>query len=116
MHVKKAGGKVYGAVLTAAEKKAMEIEIQKELAEYDRKHIAEIDATILWVLHEQFGFGAQRLRTYYDAFHDRIKELVSRYEMEDQDDIWLCTQMLKRIGVDIEGWHKESEANNVGAK
>lgn len=50
-----------------------------------------------------------RLRTYYDAFHDRIKELVSRYEMEDQDDIWLCTQMLKRIGVDIEAWHKESD-------
>lgn len=84
MQVKKAGGKVYGAVLTAAEKKAMDLEIQRELAEYDRKHIAEIDATILWVLHEQFGFGAQRLRTYYDAFHDRIKELVSRYEMEDQ--------------------------------
>ena len=31
------------------------------------------------------------------------------YEMEDQDDIWLCTQMLKRIGVDVEAWHKESE-------
>ena len=61
------------------------------------------------LVHEQFGFGAQRLRTYYDAFHDRIKELVSRYEMEDQDDIWLCTQMLKRIGVDIEAWHKESD-------
>lgn len=57
MQVKKAGGKVYGAVLTAAEKKAMDLEIQRELAEYDRKHIAEIDATILWVLHEQFGFG-----------------------------------------------------------
>lgn len=82
MQVKKAGGKVYGAVLTAAEKKAMDLEIQRELAEYDRKHI---------------------------AFHDRIKELVSRYEMEDQDDIWLCTQMLKRIGVDVEAWHKESE-------
>lgn len=57
MQLKKAGGKVYGAVLTAAEKKAMDLEIQRELAEYDRKHIAEIDATILWVLHEQFGFG-----------------------------------------------------------
>lgn len=54
MQLKKAGGKVYGAVLTAAEKKAMDLEIQRELAEYDRKHIAEIDATILWVLHEQF--------------------------------------------------------------
>ena len=63
MHIKKAGGKVYGAILTAAEKKAMDIEIQKELAEYDRKHIAEIDATILGVLNEPFGFGAQRLRT-----------------------------------------------------
>lgn len=34
MQVKKAGGKVYGAVLTAAEKKAMDLEIQRELAEY----------------------------------------------------------------------------------
>lgn len=47
MQVKKAGGKVYGAVLTAAEKKAMDLEIQRELAEYDRKHIAEIDADSL---------------------------------------------------------------------
>ena len=33
MVVKKVGGKVYGAVLTAAEKKAMNIEIEKQLAE-----------------------------------------------------------------------------------
>ena len=32
MQLKKAGGKVYGAVLTAAEKKAMDLEIQRELA------------------------------------------------------------------------------------
>lgn len=63
MQVKKAGGKVYGAVLTAAEKKAMDLEIQRELAEYDRKHIAEIDATILWVLHEQFGLSGSELIT-----------------------------------------------------
>lgn len=91
MQVKKAGGKVYGAVLTAAEKK-------------------------LWIWRSSGSWQSttenispRRLRTYYDAFHDRIKELVSRYEMEDQDDIWLCTQMLKRIGVDVEAWHKESE-------
>ena len=30
MQLKKAGGKVYGAVLTAAEKKAMDLEIQRE--------------------------------------------------------------------------------------
>lgn len=107
MYLKKAGGRVYGAVLTAAEKKAMDMEIQRELAEYDRKHLAEIDATILWVLHEQFGFGAKRLRTFYDAYRARINELIGRYELENGDDIWLCTQMLKKVGVNIEDWHKE---------
>jgi len=107
MQLKKAGGKVFGVILTAAEKKAMDMEIKRQLAEYDRKHIAEIDATILWVLHEQFGFGAKRLRAYYDAYHDRIKDLVGRYQMDKDDDIWLCTEMLKRIGVDIEDWHKQ---------
>lgn len=37
MRVKKAGGKVYGAVLTNAEKKAMDMEIKRQLAEMDKK-------------------------------------------------------------------------------
>ncbi len=37
--------RVFGAVMSAAEKKAMDMEIQRQsLAEYDRKHIREIDA------------------------------------------------------------------------
>lgn len=28
--------------------------------------------------------------------------------MDTNDDIGLCTQMLKRIGVDVEQWHKEA--------
>lgn len=61
MVVKKAGGKIYGAVLTAAEKKAMNMEIERQLAEYTRKHEVELNAMILYVLHEQLGFGEQRL-------------------------------------------------------
>lgn len=39
MRVKKAGGKVFGAVLSAAEKKAMDIEINRQIVEADgRKH------------------------------------------------------------------------------
>lgn len=83
------------------------MEIKRQLAEYDQKHLAEVDAMILWVLHDQFGFGAKRLRKYYDAFTAATKDLVDRYQMDEDDDVWLCTQMLKRIGVDIEAWHKE---------
>lgn len=92
MRVKKAGGRIFGGTMSAAEKKAMDLEIQRQLAEYDRKHLIEIDAMILWVLHERFGFGPKRLR---------------QYQMDTGDDVWLCTQMLKRIGVDVEQWHKE---------
>ena len=56
MVVKKAGGKIYGAVLTSAEKKAMNMEIERQLAEYTRKHEVELNAMILYVLHEQLGF------------------------------------------------------------
>lgn len=109
MRVKKAGGRIFGGAMFAAEKKAMDLEIQRQLAEYDRKHLVEIDAMILWVLHERFGFGPKRLRQYYDSFRACTNELVERYQMDAGDDIWLCTQMLKRIGVDVEQWHKEAE-------
>ena len=109
MRVKKAGGSIFGGAMSAAEKKAMDLEIQRQLAEYDRKHLVEIDAMILWVLHERFGFGPKRLRQYYDSFRACTNELVERYQMDAGDDIWLCTQMLKRIGVDVEQWHKEAE-------
>ena len=108
MIIKKASGKVIGAHLTAAEKKAMNIEVQKQLSEYTRKHANEIDALFLWYLHEEFGFGIKRLRQVHDGFMPKIEELCNRYEMtEEGDSIWLCTHKLKEYGVDIEEWNKE---------
>ncbi len=109
MRVKKSLGRVYGAELTAAERKAMNIEIEKQLAEYTRKHQAEFDALVLWELHIQLGWGEKRLRKFFDAFGGAVNALVKRYEMEDEDDVWLCTQKLKEMGVDIEQWEREKE-------
>ncbi len=44
MFVKKSGGKIFGAEFTAAEKKALDIEVKRQLAEYDKKHVMELDA------------------------------------------------------------------------
>ena len=44
MRIKKAGGKVFGAVLTAAEKKAMDMEINRQIVEADRRYADDIDA------------------------------------------------------------------------
>ena len=101
MRIKKSGGKIFGADLTAAERKAMKLEIQKQLAEYTVKHRQEIDAVVLWILHVQLGLGKKRLRQFYDRFSTELDALLKRYEMEEDDKTWLCTEMLKRIDIEI---------------
>ena len=106
MRVKKAGGKVFGAVLTAAEKKAMDMEINRQIVEADRRYADDIDAMVLYTLHVHLGFGKKRLRKFYDAFSAEHDRLIQYYQMPD-DYTWLCKEMLKRIGVDVEAWNKE---------
>lgn len=108
MQIKKTNGKIFGAEFSAAEKKAMNMEIQRQLAEYDRKNANEIAAMVLWYLHIQCDFGHKRLEETYMSFIPGIRALCDRYEMTDNgDDIWLCTKMLKDYGVDIEEWLKQ---------
>lgn len=107
MQIKRTGKKVFGAKLTAAEQKAMMIEIRKQLAYYGRKHERETDAIVLWVLHSEFGFGAKRLRRFYDTFAPCVNELADRYELDDDDRPWICTYKLKEYGIDLEQWEKE---------
>lgn len=108
MLVKKAGGKVYGATFTAAEKRAMDMEIKRQLAEYTRKYEADLNATILYVLHEQLGFGEQRLKKFFDRFSVEIDALVKYYEMDEEDAAWLCARKLLDMGIDVEKWCDES--------
>lgn len=61
----------------------------------------------LWELREQLGFGNKRLKKFYDNFSRGIEALIRRYEMEQGDDVWLCTYKLKEIGCDLEKWEKE---------
>lgn len=110
MTVLKAFGKVYGAELTAAERKGMQIEIRKELAEWWRAHLVEVDALVLWSIHKQLGYGPKRLRDFFDDFVPEMNALLERYEMDDTDRLWLCTHLLKEtLGVDVEQWQRENE-------
>ena len=94
MRIKKAGGKVFGAVLTAAEKKAMDMEINRQIVEADRHYADDIDAMVLYTLHVHLGFGKKRLRKFYDAFSAEHDRLIQYCQMPD-DYTWLCKEMLK---------------------
>lgn len=51
MRVKQYKGKVFGADLTAKERLAMNIEINRQIVEADRKYTNDIDAMVLYTLH-----------------------------------------------------------------
>nr|DAF73295.1 MAG TPA: hypothetical protein [Caudoviricetes sp.] len=93
--------------LTASERKAMHNEIKRQLAEYDRRHAKEIDAIVLWVLRETFGFGEKRLRKYFDEFGRQLNRLIEYYSMGEDDEAWLCSRKLKEAGIDLEKWEAE---------
>lgn len=109
MTVLKSSGKIYGAKFTAAERKAMEIEIRKEIAVQMKENAKDIDSMILWFLHFEFGFGKKKLRRAYDRMEPMMKQLIEHYEMDDSEKGYLCRYQLKNYGVDIDEWHKENE-------
>ena len=98
MVIKKSNGKIYGAVLTANERKALNMEIQRQLAH----KLDEVDATVLWVLHEEFGFGEKRLQRFYSRFFQEMNKLVSSSENPDMKAV--CSEKLLKYGIDISDW------------
>lgn len=111
MKIKRMGKRIYGAELTANERKAMEIEIGRQIADMERQHTNELDALVLYALHKHTGWGKKRLRAFYEAFTVEHEKLIAHYEMPD-DNAWLAEAKLKEIGVDIAEWNAEQEANS----
>ena len=109
MIVKKSGGRIIGAELNAAEKKALTTEIHRQVAEFDRQNKVNVEACILWALHELLGFGPKRLRRFYLDFIRYYSALLDHYEMED-DNAFLALRALKDYGIDVEAWNREVES------
>lgn len=111
MEVMKSNGYVYGAKLTAAERKALDMEARRALAEHTRRYDLEIEAVVIRELRRATGWGEIRLKRFYDNIDTSIKSLIERYEAESVDAPWLCTAELKNEGLDIEKWHREKYPN-----
>ena len=93
--------------LSSSQRKAMNGEINRQIAENDAQYAADIDALILYVLHARYGWGKKRLKMFWNAFNEEHRKLREHYQMDAPgDNEWLAHQMLKEIGVDIHQWYK----------
>lgn len=79
---KRANGHIFGVQFSAKEQKAIDAEILRQCAEYDKKNADEVDAVILWLLHEKFGFGKKRLRAFTIPFPLSLTHWLSGMKWE----------------------------------
>lgn len=104
---KRRGKSIFGCQFNAKEQEAMEREVRSQLAEWSRKNMMEIDAMFLWFMHEEFGFGMERLKRVYYGFRPYMEQLAQRYELKGEDTPFLCTKKLSDYGINLEEWEKE---------
>lgn len=88
--------------LTVNQKRAMEIEIRKQIGENLNAMQADLISIVLWQLHKQLRFGKKRLLRFYKEFAPSLKELAEYYDLPDRDQSFICKHHLKAIGVDVD--------------
>lgn len=90
--------------LTNRERKALEAEINRQTAQNVKNLSLNLQALVLWQLHEQLGFGKKRLLRFQKAFLPMIQELQRFYELENASETdFVCKHKLKsEVGIDVE--------------
>lgn len=63
-----------------------------------------VEAIVLWQLHEQFGFGKKRLLKFLEETSPMIQGMLNDYQYEtDSDAIWVCEHKLKtELGINLD--------------
>ena len=88
--------------MTVNQKRAMEIEIRKQIGENLNAMQADLISIVLWQLRKQLGFGKKRLLRFYHEFAPSLKALAEYYDMPESDQSFICKHHLKAIGVDVD--------------
>ena len=85
-------------------RKALMDEVNKQTGENVRNLSLNLQALVLWSLHEQLGFGKKRLLRFQKAFAPLIEDLQKFYQVTDANDTeFICLYKLKNeVGIDVE--------------
>lgn len=90
--------------LTNRERKALENEINRQTAQNVKNLSLNLQALVLWQLHEQEGWGKKKLLGFQKRFLPAIQELQRFYELENASETdFVCKYKLKNeVGIDVE--------------
>ena len=85
-------------------RKELQKEINRQTGENVRRLAVNIQALVLWSLHNQLGFGKKRLLRFQEKFLPLIEELQEFYQADNAEETeFICLYKLKNeVGVDVE--------------
>lgn len=92
-----------GGELTPLERKCLNVEVEKAIKKQLDKVGCELDAVVLQILNQEFGFGEKRLRKFHKAYVENVRRVVDHYCLEEGDEQWIAKRWLKDKGYDLEG-------------
>ena len=93
--------------MTPEQRKSMNREINKQIAENEKQFSKDYDATSLWAMHLAFGVGKTRMLRYLRIWKKEHEKLLNYYKMKTEDSGWLCTRNLSEIGIEIDELYEE---------
>ena len=95
--------------MTRSQAHALEREIRRQCVEKTMRYEYLLDTVAVYVLHTQFGFGAERIKRFYDALFAERKSLQERYQLNPDDDMaeYVMFRRLKDAGIDFEAMFNE---------
>lgn len=80
--------------------------VQDAVIDTNNRYAIDFDSVILWTLHNEFGFGKDRLYKFYHSVKTMVDDLNGYYEMPKENG-WICRNKLFDMGIDLEKWQEE---------
>ncbi len=90
--------------LTAKQRKALYDEVNRQTAKNVQNLSQNLQAMVLWSIHEQLGHGKKRLLKFQKGFLPLIQALQEYYLSENAEETaFVCKYRLKHeVGIDVE--------------
>ena len=90
-------------------------QVNNELTLSTKRFFKDETAVVLWVLHDTFGFGKDRLKRFYVNYEKVNADLRKHYSMSNSDMRYITDRLLKDIGVDLDEWEMEGSKLNASS-
>lgn len=93
--------RIYKNEPNSAQRRVLRNEVAKEFDKLLENFNHDVMVQMLYLFHFKYGYGKKRLAQLNKDIAQCLGGLHARYELSEDDTIWLCEKKLAEDGIDI---------------